>query len=51
MCRLRHLNIVLFMGAVTRLPNLSIVSEYLPRYSTVARFPFNVQNNYVKIGG
>ncbi|XP_066384133.1 serine/threonine-protein kinase EDR1-like isoform X2 [Miscanthus floridulus] len=31
MRRLRHPNIVLFMGAVTRPPNLSIVSEYLPR--------------------
>jgi hypothetical protein len=34
MRRLRHPNIVLFMGAVTRPPNLSIVSEYLPRYIT-----------------
>jgi hypothetical protein len=51
MRRLHHMNIVLFIGAVTRLPNLSIVSEYLPRYSTIARFPFNVQSNYVKIGG
>ncbi len=33
MRRLRHPNIVLFMGAVTRPPHLSIVSEYLPRYS------------------
>uniref|UniRef100_A0A0D9VPT3 non-specific serine/threonine protein kinase n=1 Tax=Leersia perrieri TaxID=77586 RepID=A0A0D9VPT3_9ORYZ len=33
MRRLRHPNIVLFMGAVTRPPNLSIVSEYLPRGS------------------
>jgi hypothetical protein len=32
MRRLRHPNIVLFMGAVTRPPHLSIVSEYLPRY-------------------
>ncbi|KAL7617239.1 hypothetical protein Lser_V15G03369 [Lactuca serriola] len=29
MRRLRHLNIVLFMGAVTQPPNLSIVTEYL----------------------
>jgi hypothetical protein len=35
MRRLRHPNIVLFMGAVTRPPNLSIVCEYLPRYSTI----------------
>ncbi|KAL9259688.1 Serine/threonine-protein kinase EDR1-like protein [Drosera capensis] len=33
MRRLRHPNIVLFVGAVTRPPNLSIVSEYLPRGS------------------
>ncbi|XP_024520866.1 serine/threonine-protein kinase CTR1 isoform X1 [Selaginella moellendorffii] len=29
--RLRHPNIVLFMGAVTKPPHLSIVTEYLPR--------------------
>lgn len=29
--RLRHPNIVLFMGAVTQPPNLSIVTEYLSR--------------------
>lgn len=33
MRRLRHPNIVLFLGAVTRPPNLSIVSEFLPRGS------------------
>ncbi|XP_057540527.1 serine/threonine-protein kinase EDR1 isoform X2 [Amaranthus tricolor] len=33
MRRLRHPNVVLFMGAVTRPPNLSIVSEFLPRVS------------------
>ncbi|KAI3924157.1 hypothetical protein MKX01_029692 [Papaver californicum] len=33
MRRLRHPNIVLFMGAVTRPPNLSIVTEYLSRGS------------------
>lgn len=33
MRRLRHPNVVLFMGAVTRPPNLSIVSEFLPRGS------------------
>ncbi|XP_057780278.1 serine/threonine-protein kinase EDR1-like isoform X1 [Salvia miltiorrhiza] len=31
MRRLRHPNIVLFMGAVTRPPNLSIITEFLPR--------------------
>ncbi|XP_074587555.1 serine/threonine-protein kinase EDR1-like [Curcuma longa] len=33
MRRLRHPNVVLFMGAVTRPPNLCIVSEFLPRGS------------------
>lgn len=33
MRRLQNPNIVLFMGAVTRPPNLSIVSEFLPRGS------------------
>lgn len=33
MRRLRHDNVVTFMGAVTRPPNLSIVTEFLPRGS------------------
>ncbi|KAJ9537393.1 LOW QUALITY PROTEIN: hypothetical protein OSB04_030126 [Centaurea solstitialis] len=33
MLRLRHPNVVRFMGAVTRPPNISIVTEYLPRGS------------------
>ncbi|XP_042452182.1 probable serine/threonine-protein kinase SIS8 [Zingiber officinale] len=33
MSRLRHPNVVLFMGAVTRPPNLSILTEFLPRGS------------------
>ncbi|GLJ32016.1 hypothetical protein SUGI_0644770 [Cryptomeria japonica] len=33
MIRLRHPNVVLFMGVVTKRPNLSIVTEYLPRGS------------------
>ncbi|XP_022155390.1 serine/threonine-protein kinase EDR1 [Momordica charantia] len=33
MRQLRHPNVVLFMGAVTRPPNLSIVTEFLPRGS------------------
>ncbi|XP_075516801.1 putative serine/threonine-protein kinase SIS8 [Primulina tabacum] len=33
MKRMRHPNVVLFMGAVTRPPNLSIVTEFLPRGS------------------
>ncbi|KAF8404720.1 hypothetical protein HHK36_009609 [Tetracentron sinense] len=31
--RVRHPNVVLFMGAVTKHPHLSIVTEYLPRGS------------------
>ncbi|KAG0450732.1 hypothetical protein HPP92_026785, partial [Vanilla planifolia] len=33
MLRLRHPNVVLFLGAVTRPPNLSILTEFLPRGS------------------
>ncbi|MCO5574518.1 hypothetical protein L7F22_028303 [Adiantum nelumboides] len=33
MKRMRHPNVVLFMGAVTKRPNFSIVTEYLPRGS------------------
>lgn len=33
MKRMRHPNVVLFMGAVMRPPNLSIVTEFLPRGS------------------
>ncbi|XP_051119382.1 serine/threonine-protein kinase EDR1 [Andrographis paniculata] len=33
MLRLRHPNVVLFMGAVIRPPNMSILTEYLPRGS------------------
>ncbi|XP_028078729.1 probable serine/threonine-protein kinase SIS8 [Camellia sinensis] len=33
MLRLRNPNVVLFMGAVTHPPNLSILTEYLPRGS------------------
>ncbi|XP_044476993.1 probable serine/threonine-protein kinase SIS8 isoform X2 [Mangifera indica] len=33
MRKVRHPNVVLFMGAVTRVPNLSIVTEFLPRGS------------------
>uniref|UniRef100_A0A0D3G074 non-specific serine/threonine protein kinase n=1 Tax=Oryza barthii TaxID=65489 RepID=A0A0D3G074_9ORYZ len=33
MKRVRHPNVVLFMGAVTKCPHLSIVTEYLPRGS------------------
>lgn len=35
MLRLRHPNVVLFMGAVTRPPNLSILTEFLPRFRTL----------------
>ncbi|KAF1886610.1 hypothetical protein Lal_00045843 [Lupinus albus] len=33
MLRLRHPNVVLFMGAITRPPNFSILTEFLPRGS------------------
>ncbi|GKV03577.1 hypothetical protein SLEP1_g15851 [Rubroshorea leprosula] len=33
MLRMRHPNVVLFMGAVTRSPHLSILTEFLPRGS------------------
>lgn len=33
MRRLRHPNVVFFLGAVTRPPNLSIVTEFLPRFA------------------
>ncbi|KAK6911447.1 Serine-threonine/tyrosine-protein kinase, catalytic domain, partial [Dillenia turbinata] len=33
MSGLRHPNVVAFMGAITRPPNLSIITEYLPRGS------------------
>lgn len=35
MKRVRHPNVVLFMGAVTRPPNLSIITEFLPRYARI----------------
>ncbi|KAK8597564.1 hypothetical protein V6N13_094967 [Hibiscus sabdariffa] len=38
MLRLRHPNVVLFMGAVTRSPNFSILTEFLPR-------PMNPEND------
>lgn len=45
MRRLRHPNVVLFMGAVTRPPNLSIVTEFLPRYNWIV--PFTI---YILLG-
>lgn len=36
MKKLRHPNVVLFMGVVTHVPNLSIVTEFLPRYDLTA---------------
>ncbi|GJZ88080.1 probable serine/threonine-protein kinase SIS8, partial [Tanacetum coccineum] len=44
MLRLRHLNFVLFMGAVTRPPNLSM-TEFLPRL-----VPHAFLANWVKMG-
>lgn len=40
MKHLRHPNIVLFMGAVTQPPNLSIVTEYLSRSVVTASSSF-----------
>jgi hypothetical protein len=40
MRRLRHPNVVLFMGAVTRVPHLSIVTEFLPRYQFASLFKY-----------
>ena len=42
MKRVRHPNVVLFMGAVTKRPHLSIVTEYLPRYVIQLSFSKNV---------
>lgn len=38
MRRLRHPNVVFFLGAVTRPPNLSIVTEFLPRFAPSSRY-------------
>ena len=38
MKKLRHPNVVLFMGAVTRPPSLSIVTEFLHRYVVTISF-------------
>lgn len=35
MRRLRHPNVVRFMGAITRPPHLSIITEFLPRYACI----------------
>lgn len=46
---LRHPNIVLFMGAVTKPPNLSIVTEYLSRFSfTIFFLLINVEEVSIK---
>lgn len=45
MRRLRHPNVVLFMGAVTRPPHLSIVSEFLPRLEPCfVLYPFHYKS-------
>lgn len=36
MRRLRHPNVLLFMGAVTSPPRLCIVSEFLPRFGLIS---------------
>ncbi|XBH78200.1 hypothetical protein VPH35_104532 [Triticum aestivum] len=38
MSRLRHPNVVLFLGYVTQPPNLSILTEYLPRFLQLPLF-------------
>lgn len=43
MKKVRHPNVVLFMGAVTRPPNLSIISEFLHRY--VAILPVSIYDS------
>lgn len=47
MKRLRHPNIVLLMGAVTEPPNLSIVTEYLSKYSYIFVTNFPDINYYI----
>lgn len=42
MKRLRHPNILLFMGAVTSTQRLCIITEYLPRFSTFFSLPFRM---------
>lgn len=49
MKRLRHPNIVLFMGAVTEPPNLSIVTEYLSRYLMSILTPHSIFHCYPAI--
>lgn len=44
---LRHPNIVLFMGAVTQPPKLSIVTEYLSRCVELSDYYFKIDVNYV----
>ncbi len=40
MKRLRHPNVLLFMGAVTSPQRLCIVTEFLPRF--ILNFPFQI---------
>ncbi|KAG9154067.1 hypothetical protein Leryth_000570 [Lithospermum erythrorhizon] len=50
MSRLRHPNVVLFMGAVTRPPNLSILTEFLPRSVSIHIFRHIIKRLKVLIG-
>jgi hypothetical protein len=45
MSRLRHPNVVLFLGYVTQPPNLSILIEYLPRFVQVPLFIVKMLND------
>ena len=44
MLRLRHPNVVLFMGAVTRPPHFSILTEFLPRLIMLVLSLFELKN-------
>lgn len=50
MRRLRHPNVVLFMGAVTRPPHLSIITEFLPRYNFVPDVTSSLLQNFFNKG-
>lgn len=45
MSRLRHPNVVLFLGYVTQPPNLSILTEYLPRFVQAPLFLVKMAND------
>lgn len=47
MLRLRHPNVVLFMGAVTQPPHMSILTEFLPRFISLSLMGTRGQYHYV----